>query len=103
MGTPEKRVQNAIKRALNQLGFFVSDFSQPRASMQTPGIPDLYACHPGWQMSLWIEVKANKGKLTTAQAFWHEMAEGSGVNVVTAHELRDVTSYLQEIGAPIQA
>jgi hypothetical protein len=101
MGKPEKSIQRSITTALQQLGFFVSDFSQPRNTMQTPGIPDLFACHPGWRMALWVEVKAGKNKLTDAQKFWHEMAKSSGEHVCTARSLADVTTYLQGIGAPL--
>jgi hypothetical protein len=103
MGAPEKRTQSSIKKALNQLGFFVSDFSQPRRTMQTAGIPDLFACHPGWRISLWVEVKGPKGKLTPAQEFWHDAAQGSGQNVVTAWNIQDVTDALIELGAPLMA
>ena len=37
--SPEKAVQTEIRRFLRALGYHVSDFSQPRASMQTAGVP----------------------------------------------------------------
>lgn len=97
----EKRAQTAVVRNLRLLGMFVTTFSQPRRTMQTPGVPDLFACHGRWGISLWIEMKAPGGRLSTAQAVWHREARAAGQNVITATSTADVVAELKRLGAPI--
>ena len=99
---PEKRVQAAVKRALTTLGFGVSDLSQPRASMVTPGIPDLYVTHGRWGLALWIEVKAGKNDLSPAQRAWHREAEAAGATVLTVWSVDDLVAGLKGLGVPIE-
>lgn len=47
-----------------QFGCIVYSFSQPRASMQTPGIPDLLVFHEPSRTQWWHEVKV-KGRAYT--------------------------------------
>lgn len=98
----ERDVQESIKLVLEMLGFMVSDLSQPRASMQTPGLPDLFATHPDWQLSLWCEVKRPGGKASAAQREWHRTAKEAGNLVLVAESAADVVSYLREHGAPLE-
>jgi hypothetical protein len=98
---PEKKIQNRIVKDLKTLGFWVNNLSQPRASKQTPGLPDLYVWHERLQIHLWIEVKAGKNKLTTDQQVWHRSAKAAGVNVLTAYGTEDVLNELRRLGAPI--
>ena len=99
---PEKAVQAAVTAALRAMGFAVSDLSQPRASMQTPGIPDLYAQHPGWGIRLWVEVKARRGRTSAAQDRWHDAERRAGGTVVVARSAGDVVDALRALGAPIE-
>ena len=99
MSTPEKAVQRSITLFLAALGYHVSDFSQPRASMQTPGIPDLHAMGHGH--AFWIEVKAPRGRVSPAQAAWHEAARAAGQMVLVARSAADLVGPLREMGAPI--
>lgn len=102
MSRTEKRVQLEIKRALETLGFHVSDLSQPRASMQTPGLPDLYAIQPDWPMTVWIEVKRPGGQPTEHQKAWHRTARSAGNLVLVADSVEAVVDYLTEHGAPLE-
>ncbi|HEX9951232.1 MAG TPA: hypothetical protein VGB53_05645 [Rubricoccaceae bacterium] len=97
----EKQVQRDIVVFLGLLGYLVSDFSQPRASMQTPGIPDLHAMGHGH--ALWIEVKTAKGVVSPAQAAWHDAARAAGQTVVVARSAADLVDPLRALGAPIAA
>lgn len=104
---PEKRVQSAIKRNLKTLGFSVMDLSQPRRSMMPLGLPDLYVRHQGWQIRLWIEVKApnrkkqKAGGLSFEQLTWIRDEREAGGNVCVAYSLDDVLEALKALGAPI--
>lgn len=57
----EKAEQRAIVRLYEAIGCHVYSFSQPRKTMQTPGIPDLYVIHPGAGQAWWHEVKRQVG------------------------------------------
>ena len=98
----EKAVQRDVALALRAMGFAVSDLSQPRASMQTPGIPDLYAHHPAWGVRLWVEVKTARGRVSPAQDRWHEAERAAGGTVVVARSAGDVVDALRDLGAPIE-
>lgn len=63
----EKDTQQAVKRLYALVGCVVYDLSQPRATMQTPGLPDLYVVWPTRQAAWWHEVKRPGGKLSPAQ------------------------------------
>lgn len=101
MSAPEKTVQRAVTRFLLALGYVVSDLSQPRASMQTAGLPDLFAMHPRLGHALWIEVKAARGRVSPAQADWHNIARRAGQMVVVARSATDLVGPLRELGNPI--
>jgi hypothetical protein len=80
----EKQVQARVKAVLAMHGFIVSDLSQPRASMHTPGLPDLYAQHPKRGIRMWVECKRPGGRGRTAsQWVWHENELESGGFVFT--------------------
>ena len=100
----EKRAQGHVVKNLRMLGFFVSSFSQARASKQTPGIPDLFVCHARYGVSLWIEMKApgKEKNLSAAQAVWHREARAAGQTVIVASSTADVLAELQRMGVPIQ-
>jgi hypothetical protein len=99
---PEKRVQLAVRRALEYLGFNVTSFSQARASKQTPGIPDLYARHTGWQFRCWVEVKAPGKKPTLVQEGWHIAERRAGGIVLVVDSVDALVRELRAAGAPIR-
>lgn len=98
----EKPVQQAVKDTLEAASFLVSDLSQPRASMQTPGLPDLYAVSKRFKLAIWVEVKAPGGELSRAQRRWHEDARAAGAIVVSVWGVDDMVRELQELGVPIR-
>lgn len=64
----EKAEQHAIKRILLACGFVVYNLSQPRATKQTAGLPDLYAVHKSQPICFWFEVKrSNGGRMSEEQ------------------------------------
>jgi len=57
----EKVIQRQVKGVYKAFGCIIYDFSQPRASMQTPGIPDLLILHLDSRTHWYMEVKRGKG------------------------------------------
>ena len=57
----EKQVEHSGDRAMALLGFSVWRFSQARATMQSPGIPDRRYVHIGRKLAIWWEAKSAKG------------------------------------------
>ena len=92
----EKQVQHAIKKVLQAFDFSVWDLSQPRATKQTPGLPDLIAV--GHARVLFIEAKTAKGRVSDAQAmFGAEVAQNGGIWLVW-RSAADAARYLIEQG-----
>jgi hypothetical protein len=98
----EKTVQNHVKQAARALGFCVSDLSQPRRTLQTIGLPDLYLAHPVWRRRFWVEVKRPGGKVSAAQQAWHAVERDAGGTVLVVYGVADLVAGLQALGAPIQ-
>jgi hypothetical protein len=96
----EKTVQWEIVQALRLLGFDVSSFSQPRASMQTEGIPDLYARHEAWGLRIWIECKRPGGKLSFEQQAWHAAERAAGGIVLVATGATDAVEQIARLREP---
>lgn len=92
----EKQVQQQVKRLLHHLGFIVSDLSQPRASMQTAGLPDLYCQHRRLKACFWVEVKRPGGKVSDNQQAWHENEHESGGTVYVVHSASEMADILSE-------
>jgi len=65
---PEKQVQAAVVRLYRTFGCVVHSLSQPRATMQTEGLPDLYVQCPKRRAAFFHEVKAEGGKLRPEQS-----------------------------------
>lgn len=61
--TPEGRVKNTLKKALDELGIY--HFSPFQAGMGRAGIPDIIACYDGKFVA--FECKAGKNKPTALQ------------------------------------
>lgn len=98
---PEKTVQADIVRFLHALGCHVSDLSQPRATMQTEGIPDLFVMAVGG--AFWCEVKTRRGRVSAAQQAWHDRARAAGQTVIVARSAADLVDPLRALGAPLAA
>jgi hypothetical protein len=98
----EKDVEAGIVRALRTVGCDVTKTSQPRASMITAGVPDLYVQHRAWRLRLWVEVKRDeKAKPTQHQLEWHAREREAGGAVVVAWSVEQVLGALVEMGAPL--
>lgn len=97
----EKEIEAEFITNLSDLGFKVSKTSQPRPSMITRGVPDLYASHARWQIRLWIEVKAGDNGPSLHQLAWHKAEREAGGLVLVAWNWPEVTEELRRLGAPI--
>lgn len=96
----EKVIAGEIKRALEQIGFFVSSTQQRRPSEQTEGIPDLYASHAAWQLRVWIEVKRPGEKPSKVQREWHEKERAAGGTVLIATSAAHVLELIGMLRRP---
>lgn len=76
--TREKQEQLDVVRFYETLGCEVLHFSQPRATMQTEGIPDLKVYCPRNGRTWWHEVKALDGVQSKAQRHVQELVERCG-------------------------
>ena len=118
---PEKIIQQQIVQALRSVGAAVYVLGRPprkdtarMGTGQTPGIPDLYVLLPEapapvfvdecrWASSvkpahgLWIEVKADGGRLRPQQAEFARLCGGAGCPHLVGG-LDVVLSYLQQHG-----
>lgn len=74
----EKQVEAAGDRAMRLLGFAAIRFSQPRATMQTSGIPDRRYYHGGRKLALWWEAKKAGGRQSPSQIVFQAVAESCG-------------------------
>ena len=75
----EREVQKACVKALEQMGWFVTQFSIPRrAYKQVVGVPDIYAVHTGHRAQLWLECKRPGGKTRPSQSAWMTRVAASG-------------------------
>ena len=93
--TTEKQVQAAITDLLKkQLGLPVYDLSQPRATCQTPGLPDLIAIGRG--LILFIEVKRPGGKRTEYQRQFQREVEANGGTYVVWSSAKQAWDFLVE-------
>ncbi len=61
-----------------QLGFTAIRFSQSRATMQTPGIPDRKYYNAARNVTCWWEAKAEDGKQSQVQYGFQLLAEACG-------------------------
>jgi len=74
----EKDVQRQVKGIYKQFGCSVYDFSQPRATMQTAGIPDLLIFHESSKTFWFMEVKRDGGKQTQNQLDFERRVQWCG-------------------------
>lgn len=106
----ERQVQASIVQLLKTMGARVWVLGTVRRSgdyagtMQTPGIPDLLAFLPpcigpstaSWRQ-VWIEVKAEGGRLRPQQTFFRDSCALAGVEHITG-DLDAVLRYLRAAG-----
>lgn len=96
--SPEKKVERACRLSVLSLGGEVDSFSQPRNTMQTPGIPDFRAVFPKLKERIWVEVKAGKNKPTLQQRAWLERELEMGGKAVVVYSDGDLLWALVEYG-----
>lgn len=80
----EKREQAEVVKRFRAFGFHVYTLSQPRATKQTPGLPDLWCAHNTQPIAFWWETKRQVGgELSSVQvefqAECHRCGVGHGV------------------------
>lgn len=99
----EKQEQVAIVKLLQSIGAKVYPLSQPRATMQAEGLPDLWVFLPsriladGWIESssgLWVEVKRAGGKMRVEQAAFALSCEHANVHHIVGG-LDDMIAWLR--------
>lgn len=72
----EKECQRAVVKLFRTAGCVVCSLSQPRRTMQTEGLPDLWVFSPRSKTAWWWEVKRPGGKLRPEQReFWARCQE----------------------------
>ncbi len=98
----EKEIQADMISALGRMGFDVYNLSQARASMQTPGLLDLYVRHDGWSIAGWIEVKRPGEKATPEQQYFMDREAEHGRWAVLVTSLAELLNELRRAGAPIR-
>ncbi len=82
----EKAIVLAADKQLRALGFVVVNYSQPRASKQTPGIPDREYFHPGRGVLMKWEAKTSRGVQSPAQRQYQEWCDACGIAYVVGPE-----------------
>ena len=98
---PEARVGRDILTLLRTVGFAVwsteQGYRKDRGGTRTtPGFPDLVAI--GCDLILFIEVKAGRGSLTTAQEVFRDECQDAGGNWLCARSDGEVWDWLVELG-----
>lgn len=62
------------------------------------GLPDLGVLYNG--RCVWLELKAKRGRVTSAQAYCHQRLEEAGSPVSVCTTLEDVAAALERAGIP---
>lgn len=94
----EKREQVEVRKRFVVCGFQVYNLSQPRATKQTPGLPDLFLVHRSLPIALWWESKRQVGgKLSPAQLEFAEACTRCAVGYGTGDRF-DAERHLVSIG-----
>ena len=78
----EKELVRETDKRMRAAGFVVVNFSQPRASKQTPGIPDREYFHPGRGLFVKWEAKTPRGEQSPAQAQYQAWCDACHVPYV---------------------
>jgi len=94
----EAEEQRRVWRLCGQLGVEVVSFSQPRATMQTIGIPDLKLYIPRKGATAWLECKRPVGGVQSdAQQHFQAMAEECGETYLLGG-YEEVMGWLRTVG-----
>jgi hypothetical protein len=75
----EKAVEAGVIDLFRKCGLLVFKLSQPRATMQSEGIPDLWVFCPRRRLAFWWEVKRPGGKLSPHQQRFRELSLECGI------------------------
>ena len=95
---PEKAEQLEVERLYRTAACEVVRFSQPRATFQTPGIPDIRVYCVRKRCSWWHEVKRPKGgKQSDEQKLFQAMAERCGETYILGG-WEEAYAYLRQLG-----
>ena len=86
----EKEEQRCVYHLLVKCGAVVYWMSQPRATMQSRGVPDLMCFHP-LRGFAFIEVKAVNGRMSTPQREFQHLCGEAGIQHIVGgtEEVRD--------------
>lgn len=95
MNEPERLVQSKLIKGLERHGFWV----QKVVGQSRNGLPDVVAVGHG--MTIWIEVKRDKGRLSSRQISEINDMINHGAQVNVVYGLDDVDSFLRRLDASI--
>lgn len=106
----ERQTQNASKRLLEALGFWVADTSQGYrpggrrhgTTRVTKGLPDLYAIHERLGYMVWIEVKGPTTKVTPEQYAWQERVQRAGGHSWIIRSTQELADRVATLGFEIE-
>jgi hypothetical protein len=102
----EKDVEHACDRLMMLMGWRIVRFSQARATMQTPGIPDRKYYAPdeyrgafiaSVPLTFWFECKREGGKQSDYQKRFQKMCEAAGEHYVLGG-VDELTAWLSSKG-----
>ncbi len=93
----EKAVEHWCIDAFKKAGCVVMKLSQPRNSMQSVGLADLYVLVPRRRTAFWFEVKSPTGRQSEAQRAFQASCEASGVRYVMGG-IEEARGVLAELG-----
>jgi len=76
----EKTEQLEVRKRFVVCGFKVRNLSQPRATKQAPGLPDLWLVHRALPIAVWFETKRQVGgRYSDAQLEFRDDCDRCGV------------------------
>jgi hypothetical protein len=93
----EKRVQAAVVRLYRTFGCLTFSLSQPRATMQAEGLPDLWVFAPRRRAAWWHECKREGGALRAEQFGFAELCRACDVGHVIGG-LAEARAKLEALG-----
>lgn len=100
----EKSEQGDVVQLYTAFGVTVSNLSQPRATKQTPGLPDLWCVHRAKGIAWWHETKRPvSGRPSPAQRTFAEDCDAAGIRY-TIGGVGAARAWLVEVlGVPLEA
>jgi hypothetical protein len=90
--TEETQIKHQVKDYLKLWGFFVFPILQGLGAYK--GIPDM--CAVGYGLTLFIEVKAGKGKQSKYQKQFENNVFGHGGHYILVKKCEDIKNYLYD-------